>query len=218
MTPELIVFDCDGVLVDSEVLSVEAMVGVMREAGIPATYAMIAQYFGMKQADILAHIAEETGSTIGGTIADKIWPATRALFAKALRPMPGLAEFVARHGDIRRCVASSSSPERIRHSLGVTDLLPLFGEDIFSSAQVARGKPAPDLFLFAADRMGVDPGRCVVVEDSKFGIRGALAAGMMPIGFVGGSHIEAHHAAALQAAGAVAVEASWAGVERRIFG
>ena len=218
MKPEMIVFDCDGVLVDSEVLSVQAMVGVLNDAGVPATYQMIARYFGMKQADILVKVAEETGTEIDAGVAGKIWPAIRALFERELKPMPGIGEFIARNGAIKRCVASSSSPERIRNSLRLTGLLRFFDENIFSSSQVTRGKPAPDLFLFAATQMRVDPAGCVVVEDSKFGIRGAIAAGMTPIGFVGGSHIEPHHADALADAGAVHVESSWTAVERRIFG
>lgn len=218
MNPGMIVFDCDGVLVDSEVLSVRAMTAVLNDAGVPVTYPMIARYFGMKQADILLKLAEETGADIGIDVAERIWPATRDLFERELRPMPGVVEFLERHQHIKRCVASSSSPERIRNSLRVTGLLSFFGDDIFSSTQVARGKPAPDLFLFAAAKMDVDPRSCVVVEDSQYGVRGAIAAGMTPIGFVGGSHIESHHADALVEAGAVHVEDSWAAVERRIFG
>ncbi len=218
MNPGMIVFDCDGVLVDSEVLSVRAVTSVLNEAGVPVTYPMIARYLGMKQADILLKVAEETGADIGVDVAARIWPAIRDLFERELTPMPGVVEFIERHRAVRRCVASSSSPERIRNSLRLTGLLRFFGDDIFSSTQVARGKPAPDLFLFAAVKMDVDPQSCVVIEDSQYGVRGAVAAGMTPVGFVGGSHIEAHHAGALVEAGAVFVEDSWAAVERRIFG
>ncbi len=218
MTSDMIVFDCDGVLVDSEVLSVEGMVSALNAAGVPATAPMIARFYGMKQADILLKISEETGRDIGADVGPSIWPATRALFDTELKPMPGLADFVGRHADVPRCVASSSSLERIRHSLGLTGLLPLFGEAIFSSQQVARGKPAPDLFLFAAARMGIDPERCVVVEDSPYGVQGAVAAGMRAIGFSGGSHIQDHHVALLKEAGAAHVERDWTGVEKRIFG
>ncbi len=197
MTPQMIVFDCDGVLVDSEVLSIRAMTGVLKDAGVPVTYGMIARYFGMKQADILIKLANETGANIGVEVAERIWPAIRDLFERELRPMPGIIEFLERHSEVKRCVASSSSPERIRNSLRLTGLTGYFNEAIFSSSQVARGKPAPDLFLFAAATMDVDPRSCVVIEDSQFGVKGAIAAGMSPIGFVGGSHIEAHHADAL---------------------
>lgn len=218
MAPHTILFDCDGVLVDSEVLSVTAMVAVLNEAGIPATYPLIARYFGMKQADILLNVAEELGMDIDLALAAKIWPKTRELFTAELKPMPGIIAFLERHPEVRRCVASSSSPERIRTSLDLTGLAPFFGEAIFSSTQVARGKPAPDLFLFAAASLGADPRGCVVVEDSRFGVQGALAAGMDVVGFTGGSHTDPQHADRLRAAGAEHVEASWAAVERRLFG
>ena len=217
MPPDLIVFDCDGVLVDSEVLSIGGVVSVLNEAGVPATYAMVARYFGMKQADIMLKVAEETGHDVPLEVSARIWPAIRDRFEAELKPMPGLADFLRRHPTVRRCVASSSGPERIRSSLRLTGLSEFFGEDIFSSSQVARGKPEPDLFLFAAASMGVDPARCVVIEDSRFGVLGAVAAGMTPIGFTGGSHIEPEHERALAEAGALYVEGSFPAIEARLF-
>ncbi|MDX7952103.1 HAD family phosphatase [Lichenihabitans sp. Uapishka_5] len=214
---ELVIFDCDGVLVDSEVLSLTAMAAVLVEAGVPATAAMIGRCFGMKQKDILAVVARETGVAIPVEANERIWPATRILFDQHLQAMPGVQRFLERLGDRPRCVASSSSLERIRFSLNKTGLARFFGENIFSSQQVARGKPAPDLFLFAAERMGVAPERAVVIEDSTFGVEGARAAGMRAIGFLGGSHIGPAHDAALARSGAEAAEADYAGVERRIF-
>ncbi len=218
MHPDLIVFDCDGVLVDSEVLSIGGLVSVLNDGGIPATYPMIARYFGMKQADIMLKVSEETGHDIPLELSARIWPAVRDRFEAELKPTPGLADFLRRHPDVPRCVASSSGPDRIRNSLCLTGLSDFFGEHIFSSSQVARGKPEPDLFLFAAASMGVEPSRCVVIEDSRFGVAGARAAGMRAIGFTGGSHIEPHHAQALAEAGALYVERDWEGVERRLFG
>jgi len=214
--PDLVIFDCDGVLVDSELLAGEAMLNVLRRQGIAATPEMIADCVGMKRDDILARIAERTGTPIGAGLADDIWPATRELFVQGLKPTPGIAAFLDRL-PYRRCVASSSDKVRIRLSLEVTGLLPFFGDDLFSSQEVARGKPAPDLFEHAARRMGVDPGRCVVIEDSIFGVQGARAAGMTVIGYIGGSHLGAeHHARALRDAGAHHVEADWAAVGERI--
>ena len=115
-------------------------------------------------------------------------------------------------------MAASSGLDRIRLSLGLTGLAPFFGEHVFSSSQVARGKPAPDLFLFAAASMGARPERCVVIEDSRFGVAGATAAGMRAIGFAGGSHIAPHHAQALAEAGAVYVARDWEAVAARLFG
>ncbi len=215
---ELVIFDCDGVLVDSEVLSARAMVTTLVAAGIPATDAMIGRHFGKKQKDILAQVAEETGVAIPEGIEARVWPATRALFEAELKAMPGVARFLERLGDHPRCVASSSSLDRIHFSLERTGLAKFFGDNIFSSQQVARGKPAPDLFLFAAERMGVAPDRAVVIEDSIYGVQGARAAGMRAIGFLGGAHIQPFHDQALMQSGAEAVEADYAGVERRIFG
>lgn len=214
---DLIIFDCDGVLVDSEVLSVEAMAGVLNEAGVPATYEMIARCFGMKQADILARVSAETETDIPTGVPERIWPATRVLFEQSLAPMPGIVDFLERFANKKRCVASSSAPERIRTSLKLTGLDGYFGENVFSSHQVARGKPAPDLFLFAAASMGVDPHRSIVIEDSIFGVQGARAAGMSAFGFGGGSHIQAGHAETLTAGGAAAVEKSFDAIARRIL-
>ena len=216
--PDLVIFDCDGVLVDSEVLSARAMRAVLNEAGVPATAAMIGRCFGMKQADILASIARDTGMAVPPEVADRIWPATRALFERELQPMPGLVEFLGRLGGRARCVASSSSLERIRFSLQRTGLDQVFGEKIFSSQQVKHGKPAPDLFLFAAAQMNIAPERAIVIEDSIYGVQGARAAGMRAFGFHGGSHIQPDHDRALMDSGAEASEPTWEGLRRRIFG
>ena len=218
MNPGLIVFDCDGVLVDSEVLSIKALTQVLNAAGIDIAYERVARYFGLKQADILLKISEETGKDVGDALAAEIWPATRVIFERELQPMPGIIPFLERRPGVKRCVASSSSLERIHTSLGLTGLAPYFGDSVFSSTQVARGKPAPDLVLFAAASMGVDPADCFVIEDSRFGVQGALAAGMRPIGFTGGSHMEPHHAQVLKDAGAIVVAEDFEAVERGIFG
>lgn len=215
--PDLVIFDCDGVLVDSEVLAVEAFCEVLVAAGVPAKPAMIARCFGMKQADIIASVERDAGVPVPASVGDALWPATRALFDRSLGPMPGVADFIARLGDRPRCVASSSSLERIRFSLARTGLDGFFGENVFSSQMVARGKPAPDLFLLAAERMGVEPERCAVIEDSVFGVQGARAAGMRAVGFLGGSHIVPDHGARLLADGAEAAVGTFAAVERLLF-
>ncbi|MCW6508003.1 HAD family hydrolase [Lichenifustis flavocetrariae] len=215
---DLIIFDCDGVLVDSEMLAIRAMCGVLNEADIPATESMILRCFGMKQLDTLRRIAAETGREIPPNVAERLWPATRSAFEASLRPMPGIFDVLDLVTGPKRCVASSSHPERIATSLALTGLASYFGDSVFSSHQVVRGKPAPDLFLFAAASMSVDPARCVVIEDSAFGIEGARAAGMTPYGFTGGAHIQAGHDAALRQAGAVAVEATWEAMSGRLLG
>ncbi|SCY22031.1 HAD family hydrolase [Microvirga guangxiensis] len=215
MSPELVIFDCDGVLVDSEILASQAMCSVLQAQGVAATPAMVAACVGMKRDDILARIASQTGTTISPETADDIWPATRALFVEKLKPTPGVPAFLSKL-PYRRCVASSSDKTRIRLSLEVTGLLPFFGDDFFSSHEVERGKPAPDLFLHAARQMGVRPENCVVIEDSPFGVQGARAAGMTAIGYIGGSHLEEPHAEVLLEAGAHYVEADWNAIGKHI--
>jgi HAD superfamily hydrolase (TIGR01509 family) len=118
--------------------------------------------------------------------------------------MPGI-EAVLDGLSSRMCVASSSSPERLRHTLGLVDLYRRFDPHVFSATMVARGKPAPDLFLHAAAQMGADPAGCVVIEDSVPGVTAAVAAGMTAIGFVGGGHCGTGHADRLRSAGAALV-------------
>lgn len=206
---DLVIFDCDGVLVDSEGLAVDAFIGVLREAGVPVTPQMVERHFGMKQADILIAMSEETGRDIPFDAVDKIWPATRLAFERSLQPVPGIAAFLAAMPAVKRCVASSSHPERIAVSLALTGLAEAFGPAVFSSHQVARGKPAPDLFLFAAASMGCDPARCLVIEDSVYGVEAARAAGMRAIGFIGGSHVGSGQEERLTAAGAERVASGW---------
>ena len=210
---DLLICDCDGVLVDSEPLAARAMVALLNETGTAATEAMIAECIGMKQADILDRLAAMTGAPIDPSVPERLWSATRALFGRELVAVEGARAVLAAVA-VPRCVASSSHVERIRFSLATTGLDDLFGEAVFSSTMVRHGKPAPDLFLHAAAAMGVAPSDCVVVEDSVPGVRGAVAAGMTAIGFIGGSHLDDRHGDALRAAGAAAVATHWREVGR----
>lgn len=213
---DLVIFDCDGVLVDSEVLACEAFERVYAEHGMALPRGTVAKGIGMKQADILAMIAEMTSHRLPDGAEAGFWPATRALFAEKLQPTAGVADFL-RQLPQKRCVASSSHPERIAFSLEKTGIGHYFGDAVYSSTMVKRGKPAPDLFLFAADRMGVDPARCVVIEDSPFGVQGAVAAGMTALGYTGGAHSHDGHAARLSAEGATRVFAHWDEIAREIL-
>jgi HAD superfamily hydrolase (TIGR01509 family) len=216
MPIDLVIFDCDGVLVDSEPLAAEAMRTLLRGGGIEVTPEAIGRCVGMKQADIIARLEAETGQPIPASLVAGLWPATRALFAERLTATRGLAAFLEAL-PWRRCVASSSSHERIAFSLGVTGLDRHFARDaIFSASDVARGKPAPDLFLHAAAGMGVAPERCVVIEDSRFGITAAVAAGMTALGFTGGGHAGPATEAALVASGAHWVGSSWPAIATRL--
>jgi HAD superfamily hydrolase (TIGR01509 family) len=212
----LVIFDCDGVLVDSEVLSTQAIRDLLRANGIEVTAEMVAGCIGMKQADIMARLSAETGRPISASVNADLWPMTQSLFQQRLTCTTGIKELLAAL-PYRCCVASSSSHERIAFSLALTGLDVYFERDrIFSSSDVARGKPAPDLFLHAAERMGTPPAQCVVIEDSRFGIMGAVAAGMTAIGFTGGSHSGPEMARALAEHGATWIESSWTGVAARL--
>ncbi|AUG76411.1 haloacid dehalogenase [Kitasatospora sp. MMS16-BH015] len=183
---ELVIFDCDGVLVDSERIAVRLQVEIGAELGWPITEAEVMELFiGTSGETIRARIAER----LDAATADHWWKLLLTRHAEAvdqeLLPVDGLPEALAAI-TLPTCVASSGSHEKMRHTLGHTGLYAHFEGRIFSSSEVPRGKPAPDLFLHAAARMGVDPAACVVVEDSRFGVQAARAAGMRSFGYAGG--------------------------------
>ncbi|WP_235823761.1 HAD family hydrolase [Actibacterium lipolyticum] len=184
----MIIFDCDGVLVDSEPISVAVLVEVLAEAGcdLPLDQAY-GKFLGRSMATIGKLLKDEFGLSITSEHLSEIRRRLYERFRGELRPIPGLAD-VVHMMDRPVCVASSSQPERIRLSLEVTGLLQLFEPHIFSATMVEKGKPEPDLFLYAAQKMGVDPRHCTVIEDSAAGIRAAKAANMRVIAFTGGSH------------------------------
>lgn len=206
----VVIFDCDGVLVDSERLAARAMCNVLAGAGLSISPDELMRFcVGLSQRDILAAVADRLGRPVPEAVMPALWPATRALFAAELAAMPGVAE-VLHALELPVAVASSSPPERIAFSLERAGLHGHFGDNVFSSAMVARGKPAPDLFLHAARRMGVPAASCVVVEDSIAGTLAARAAGMRVLGFVGGSHSDAGLAERLRQAGATVIIPHWA--------
>jgi HAD superfamily hydrolase (TIGR01509 family) len=215
MTASLLIFDCDGVLIDSEMIGCATESAYLAELGIAVSAEeLVERYLGISTAVMVADLESRYGGTPPGLprdFADTLRQRVATAFATNLRPMPGI-EAVLASLPARRCVASSSAPERLRHSLQLTGLLAQFEPHIFSATQVARGKPAPDLFLFAAARMSAMPEDCVVIEDSLPGVQAAVAAGMRVIGFTGGSHCRPGHAERLRAAGAWAVCAAMAEV------
>jgi len=160
-----------------------------------------ARYTGISMRSAIALVEADRGHPLPEDFEDRMRAHDLAVFARELKPVPGIAEALARI-PTHKCVASSGAPEKIRHSLTVTGLLGFFEPHLFSAHMVARGKPAPDLFLFAAETMGVPPARCCVVEDSVAGIAAARAAGMLVLGFAGGSHAGDGYAAMLEKAGA----------------
>ncbi len=203
---DLVIFDMDGVLVDSEIISARVATRALNRAGYVVDEAgVVERFLGISNVSMVKMIERETGLRLTEDFITELRRDLLAVYEDELEPIPGIGgaldALVA-----RRCVASSSNPERIARSLELTGLAPHFGTDIFSATMVENGKPAPDLFLFAAARMDADPARCVVVEDSEAGVTGAKAAGMTVLGFTGGSHVHHDaHAPKLAAAGADAV-------------
>ena len=214
---DLVIFDCDGVLIDSEILATRAVVACLAEYGVAATDAEILErYTGTSTADMLLDL--ETRHGVGFPDFESREERRLAeLFAADLRAIAGI-ETLLDSLACRRCVASSGTPERIRLGLSQVGLYDRFHPHLFSAAMVVRGKPAPDLFLYAAAQMGVAPARCVVIEDSLPGIAGAVAAGMIPVGFTGGGHCPPGHAARLAASGAVRVAATMPELHRILGG
>jgi HAD superfamily hydrolase (TIGR01509 family) len=181
---ELVVFDCDGVLVDSERLAVRTEAEILGSLGWPLTEAEVIERFVGRSAEYMhAQIQAQLGRPIDWE--KEFETRYRKVFERELRPVEGIAETL-RALETSSCVASSGTHARIRFSLGLTGLLEHFQGRIFSAQDVARGKPAPDLFLYAADHMGVRPEACAVVEDSPAGVEAALAAGMAAFAFAGG--------------------------------
>ncbi|MDO5631240.1 MAG: HAD family hydrolase [Paracoccus sp. (in: a-proteobacteria)] len=190
-----LIFDCDGVLVDSEPLSVAELGLTLRDAGAAITDQQIFdRMIGRPIAEIVAIVAAETGADATPLLPD-YRDRLRARFDAELQPIPGIRDAIRAMPPGPRAVASSSTLPRLDHCLRLTGLHDLFAPHIFSATQVARGKPAPDLFLFAAAQLNTQPADCIVIEDSIAGVTAAKAAGMRVIGFLGGGHARAAHLA-----------------------
>lgn len=187
--PEAVLFDCDGVLVDSERLAVAVEVGVLDDLGWQITPEEIVERFlGISDADYIAQIERHLGITLPDTWLAEMEPRYREAFEHELCPVPGVerAIDVIEAAGVLTAVASSGTHEKMEFTLGITGLSKRFSGRIFSAVEVAHGKPAPDLFLHAAASLGVDPRKCAVVEDSVPGVEAAQAAGMWPIAYSGG--------------------------------
>jgi len=184
----LLIFDCDGVLVDSELLANAALAELMSALGHPMTAQQAIEAFaGRSLRDVLAGAEALLGRPIPVDMGEQAGRRLLERFRRELKAVAGAREAIAAL-PYPRCVASSSTRERLALSLEVTGLAPLFGANVFSADQVAHGKPAPDLFLAAAHALGAAPDHCIVIEDSPLGIQAARAAGMQIIGFAGASH------------------------------
>jgi HAD superfamily hydrolase (TIGR01509 family) len=224
---DLIIFDCDGVLVDSEIIAAEVESKLLTDAGYPIGVEEMAERFaGMTWKNILLQVEREASIPLSASLLDKSETLLDLRLERDVQAIPGV-EFAVSRLNLKRCVCSNSSTQRLDMMLGKVGLKKLFEPNIFSAKDLGpdRVKPKPDIFLHGAQKMGVSPSRTVVVEDSVHGIHAARAAGMRVVGFTGASHTYPSHADLLTDAGAetvisrmvdlpgvVAALSEWAGV------
>lgn len=185
--PELIIFDCDGVLVDSELLSCRCLSEVLAEFDIALSQQQALELFLGRSTKAIEQHYRGLGQTVPEGFLPRLKAQVLSTFAASLQPIPGIAGVMS-DLSVPFCVASSSDLDRVALSLDVTGLRTHFGERIYTAQMVRHGKPAPDLFLLAAEKMGARPARTLVIEDSVSGVAAGKAAGMTVWGFVGGSH------------------------------
>lgn len=210
--PDLVIFDCDGVLVDSEIIAAAVEADLLTAAGYPITGEEISQlYSGLTFSDIMLRIEEKAAIPFQASLIDQAEELVDRKLKSSVRVIEGAHEAVASVTG-KRCICSNSRTERLDAMLTRTRLMPFFSDRIFSSLDTPskKPKPAPDVFLYAAEAMGADPARTFVIEDSVHGIAGAKAAKMRVIGFTGASHTYPGHADALTEAGAETVIRRWA--------
>jgi HAD superfamily hydrolase (TIGR01509 family) len=210
-----LIFDFDGVVADSEALANTVLAEFVSALGPPTTLDdALSRYCGRRWVDVMAAIETDVGRPLPSDFAERLKRATLDRFRADLQEVSGAGAFIRKFSGVPRCVASSSSADRLALCLSILGLEAEFAGNVFSADQVARGKPYPDIFLFAARRLGVDPRACLVIEDSESGIRAAAAAGMTAIGLCAASHIRDGHALSLREAGAVHMASSWTEVEK----
>lgn len=210
----LIVFDFDGVLADSELPANAVLAEMISELGVPTTTEdSLRDYAGKRFCDVLAAVESAVGRALPEGFAESLQQRTIARFRQELKLVDGALSYIEAFADVPRCIASSSAPERLAACLDLLQLTELFGKHVFSASQVPRGKPFPDIFLYAAEQMDVDPRNALVLEDSVGGVQAAVAAGMTVIGLLAGSHIRSGQAALLKAAGAHYVAETYAEAE-----
>ncbi|WP_333822032.1 HAD family hydrolase [Pinisolibacter sp.] len=200
----LVIFDCDGVLIDSEIvvarLEAEAMTGL----GLPISVETVcARFAGTTTKEVWETIERELGRPLPAGFLEAHLARVREVFARELKPVPG-AHAMVEALDLPCCVASSTRLPALIDNLATCGLAHLFDGRIYSASQVKRAKPAPDILMYAASQMGADPADCLVIEDSVAGVTAARRAGMEVVGFVGGGHVTAGLADRLRAAGAAA--------------
>jgi HAD superfamily hydrolase (TIGR01509 family) len=210
-----LIFDFDGVIADSEAIANTVLAEIVTDLGHSTTLDQaLARYSGRRWDDAMTAIEAAVGKPLPADFSSELKLATLERFRTDLKEVSGATNFIRRFSHIPRCIASSSSIDRLQLCLSVLALEAEFGSHVFSADMVARGKPHPDIFLFAAGQLGVRPDECLVIEDSAGGIKAAVAAGMTAVGLCAASHIREGHDLKLCDAGAVHLAYSWPEVER----
>jgi len=210
-----LIFDFDGVIADSEAIANTVLAETVTDLGHATTLDQaLARYCGKRWGDVIAEIERAIGKPVPDDFSGALKHATLERFRTDLQEVSGAGAFIRRFAHIPRCIASSSSIDRLQLCLSILGFGAEFEGRVFSADMVARGKPHPDIFLLAAERLGAKPGACLVIEDSAGGITAATAAGMTTIGLCAASHIRDGHDVVLRDAGAVHLANSWAEVER----
>jgi HAD superfamily hydrolase (TIGR01509 family) len=204
---DLIIFDCDGVIVDSEIIAAEVDAELLSDAGYEIDTATVAERFaGMTWKDILLTVEKEADLPLPATLLEQSEKILDERLGREVESVPGV-RFALGRIDLPRCICSNSSPKRLKLMLERTGHYDVFAPNIFSARTIGEGrpKPAPDVFLHAAKSFAADPSKTVVIEDSVHGIAGARSAGMRVVGFTGASHSFPSHADQLTEAGAETV-------------
>ena len=206
MAEPLLIFDCDGVLIDSEVIYLDVELAFLRDLGISVDWVTyVREFMALGPAEwrikYAGLILRETGEPLLDAGFEKLKAESRRRVSEGMKPVEGAQAMLERLTQ-KRCVASSTQLAFLHRKLDLVDFSRFFGDGVFSGDMVEHGKPAPDLFLHAAQAMGHDNSDCIVIEDSANGVRGGKAAGHFVIGFTGGSHCRKGHGDMLEEAGA----------------
>ncbi|MPT47445.1 MAG: HAD family hydrolase [Sphingobium sp.] len=208
-----VIYDFDGVIADSEILANSILADHVTALGLPTTVEQsVDLYTGRRWAELVTMIEGKVDKPLPLHFADDVKAATLERFRTELQPVPGALNFIQQFRFLPHCIASSSAMDRLTLCLDVLDLSEEFADRVFSAEDVENGKPAPDLFLHAADRLGVEPARCLVVEDSVAGVKAGVAADMIVVGLCAGAHIRPGHAERLRDAGAIMVAEHWSDI------
>jgi len=199
----LLIFDFDRVVADSETLANVVLAEFVSELGVPTTLEdAYNRYMGKRFPEVIREIEAATGRQLPNGFPDEFQSRTLARFRQDLVAVPGAKDYIDSFAHVPKCIASSSSPDRLGLCLDVLGLRGAFEPYVYSASMVPRGKPHPDIFLYAAQQMRIAPSRCIVIEDSASGVEAGVAAGMTVIGLLAASHIQEGHRERLAATGA----------------